>query len=108
MKYFVVQDLKVEKKVFKHIFITDFFFIVIYAAVTMMLGAVVHPYLKVAFYIFSGCCAIFLTAKSKWNQKRRNWESLLMFIRRDKNIYHPVINKSKRRERGMEIYEKNN
>lgn len=94
MKYIVVQDMKTETKVSKNIYLFDFFFLLVYAAVSLMFGSVVHAMLRVPFYLFSGVCGIFLTMKSSWNKKRRNWESLFLFIRRDKEVYHPLINGS--------------
>ena len=94
MKHVVVQDIKSETKVGKSIYLFDFFFLLTYGAVTFLFGSVVHSILRVPFYIFSGLCAIFLTMKSSWNKKRRTWESLLLYLRKDRNIYYPLINVS--------------
>lgn len=102
MKYIVVQDMKTETKVSKNIYLFDFFFLLVYAATSLMFGSVVHPMLKVPFYLFSGVCGVFLTMKSSWNKRRRNWESLFLFIRRDKEVYHPIMNQSAATEKGME------
>lgn len=102
MRYIVVQDMKTETKVIKNIYLSDFFFLLVYAAVSLMLGSVVHTMLKIPFYIFSGVCGMFLTMKSSWNKKRRNWESLFLFLRRDKEVYHPLMNQSKATDRGRE------
>lgn len=91
MKHIVVQDIKSETKVGKSVYLFDFFFLVTYGAVSFLLGSTVHEMLRIPFYIFSAVCAIFLTMKSNWNKKRRNWESLLLYIRRDKGIYYPRI-----------------
>ena len=102
MKYVVAQDIKVETKVGKSIYLFDFFFLVVYAALTLMLGNLVHRTLLVPFYIFSGVCAIFLTMKSSWNKKRRNWESMLLFLKRDKDVYHAITNRSAATEKGRQ------
>lgn len=102
MKYIVAQDMITETKVGKNIYLYDFFFLLVYAAVSLMFGSVVHTILRIPFYIFSGVCGIFLTMKSGWNKKRRNWESLFLFIRRDREIYHPLINQSVATENGLE------
>lgn len=94
MKHIVVQDIKSETKVGKSIYLFDFFFLLTYGAVSFLFGSAVHEMLRIPFYIFSVICAIFLTMKSNWNKKRRNWESLLLYIRRDKEIYHPLVNDS--------------
>lgn len=109
MKYIVVQDMKAETKVGKFIFLFDFFFLLAYAAISMMLVKMVHDSLTVPFYVFSGAVALFLTMKSPWNKKRRNWESLLLYLRKDKEVYAPEMNsgmatdngKKKRKEAGF-------
>ena len=60
----------------------------------ILLGNIVNELLIVPYYIFSGLVAVFLTVKSNWNVKRRNWESLFIFLRRDTEVYKPVINLS--------------
>lgn len=102
MRFIVVQDIKAETKVGKSIFLFDFFFLLVYGAVTMMLSNMVHSSLQIPFYIFSAICAIFLTMKSSWNKKRRNWESLFLFLRKDTEVYHPVINQSMATVHGRE------
>lgn len=107
MKYVVVQDIKSETKVGKNIFLYDFFFLLVYGAVSMMLSNLVHSSLHIPFYIFSAVCAIFLTMKSTWNKKRRNWESLMLYLRRDREVYRPVINQSVATENGIARREEN-
>lgn len=101
MKHIVVQDIKSETKVGKSIYLFDFFFLLTYGAVSFLLGSMVHSMLRIPFYIFSAVCAIFLTMKSSWNKKRRNWESLLLYIRKDREIYLPIVNESKATELGL-------
>ena len=92
MKYVVVQDIKSETRVGKSIYLFDFFFLLGYASVSFMLSNMVHSSFKIPFYIFSAICAIFLTMKSTWNKKRRNWESIFLYIRKDREVYYPVSN----------------
>ena len=99
MRYLVAKDIKSETKVSKNIYIYDFFFILIYMSVSLVLANLVHPSLKIVFFIYSLGMAVFLTAKSYYNKKRRNYESVMIMLRRDKEIYSPVLNKSRRRER---------
>lgn len=107
MKYIVVQDIKAETKVGKSIYLFDFFFLLTYGAVSFMLGSVVHSTLTIPFYIFSGICAIFLTMKSSWNKKRRHWESVLLYLRKDREVYLPLPNVSvateNQRKNGKEV-----
>lgn len=99
MRYLVAKDIKSETKVSKNIYIYDFFFILIYMSVSLVLANLVHPSLKIVFFIYSLGMAVFLTAKSYYNKKRRNYESVMIMLRRDKESYSPVLNKSRSRER---------
>lgn len=107
MKYTVVQDIKAETKVGKSMYLFDFFFLLTYAAVSFMLGSLVHSTLRIPFYLFSGGCAIFLTMKSSWNKNRRNWESLFLYLRKDREVYLPLPNVSvateNQRKNGKEV-----
>lgn len=111
MKYTVVQDIKAETKVGKSIYLFDFFFLLTYGAISFLLGSVVHNTLTIPFYIFSGICAIFFTMKSAWNKNRRNWESLLLYLRKDREVYYPLPNvavatkKQKECRKETEVYE---
>ncbi len=97
-KYIVAEDIKSETKVGKSIYIFDMFFIIIYFAVSLVLANMVNPVLKIPFYIYSVVCAVFLTGKSPTNKKRRNYESMIMFLRKDRDVYEAVKDISHRTE----------
>lgn len=50
MRYLVAKDIKSETKVSKNIYIYDFFFILIYMSVSLVLANLVHPSLKIVFF----------------------------------------------------------
>lgn len=102
MKYIVAQEVKSKTKVSKNIYLFDFFFILVYFSISLILGIAVHENLKILFYVFSGVCALYLTTNSRTNRGRRNYESILLFLRRDRDVYLPVPNQSKRRKKGAE------
>lgn len=52
MKHIVVKDIKPETKVFKFIYIQDFFFLLTYMCGTYLLGNIVNELLIVPYYIF--------------------------------------------------------
>lgn len=95
MRYVVAQEIKSETRVGKSIYLFDLFFVIIYFSVSYVFASAVHEMLKLAFYVFSLACALFLTAKSHMNRKRRNYESIILFLRKDREVYHPVPHKSK-------------
>ena len=102
MRYLVTQEIKSETKVMKKIYLFDFFFMIIYMSVSLVLGNLVHPSLQILFYIFSGIVALTLTGKSYYNKKRRNYESIAILFQRDREVYHPVLNISKKQEEEAE------
>ena len=95
MKFMSLEETKSETKVHKNIYLFDFFFILIYSAVSGMFGTVVSESIRIPYYIYSVFCAIWLTAKSKTNRRRRNYEALILFFRKDKMVYNPELNISK-------------
>lgn len=94
--YGVAKEVKSETKISRYVFLFDFFFVTIYLAVSFIVGNAVHEKLQTAFYVMSLVWAFFLTFKSRTNRGRRNIESIIIFLQRDKEIYHPEINISKR------------
>lgn len=100
MKYIVAQEIKSETKVNKWIYLFDLFFVIIYGTVSLILGGAVHAKLRVLFYLYSMVCALFLTAKSRTNRHRRNYEAMILFLRRDREVFQPVINLQERIRKG--------
>ena len=92
MRYIVTQEIKSETKVGKVIYVFDFLFIVVYIMVSYLLSYVVADELHVPFYIFSVIMAIILTMPSFANKKRRNYQSILLLVKKDRTIYKPVLN----------------
>ncbi len=91
MRYIVAQEIKSETKVGRSIYLFDLFFVIIYICISVVLASAVHESLTILFYVFSFGCALFLTAKSHANRKRRNFESIILFLRRDREVYRPVL-----------------
>lgn len=100
MKYTVAKEIKSETKVARGIYLFDLFFVIVYFTVSLILGGAVHARLRIPFYLFSLAAALFLTAKSRTNRHRRNYEALLLFLRRDREVYLPVVNLSKQTRKG--------
>lgn len=89
MKYLVVQEVSSETKVSKNIFLFDLFFILVFFTVSAILGSLVHSSFRILYYIFSAVVALFLTGKSGKNRKRRNYESIILYLKKDREVYHP-------------------
>lgn len=90
MKYLITENIESPSKVSKHIEAADFFFMVIYIGICVAIMGMVHEKLKVAYIIFSCVMAIFLTSKSIFNKKRRNYESIYLMLVHDLNVYKPI------------------
>ncbi len=90
MKYITVSEIKSETQVFKHIYLFDFFFLFAYIGLTAILSGIVPGQLKVWFWIFSVICAFILIAPSAGNKKRRNYQAIIIFLRKDRKIYKPI------------------
>ena len=100
MKYIVAKEIKSETKVNKWIYLFDLFFVIIYCTVSFILGGAVHAGLRIPFYLYSIICALFLTAKSRTNRHRRNYEAMILFLRRDREVYLPAVNQQERIRKG--------
>lgn len=97
-KFMALDETKSETKVHGNIYLFDFFFILIYFGISGMLGSVVSGTLRIPFYIYSVCCAMWLTARSHSNKRRRNYEALILFLRRDRTVYMAEMNISMKPE----------
>ena len=96
MRYLVSKEIKSETKVGKSIYLFDFFFLITYMAISLVLVNLVHPSLHLAFYLFSFVMALLLTTKSYTNKKRRNYQSIAIMLRKDQTVYRSVVNISRR------------
>lgn len=87
----VTKELKSQTKVFKTLYIFDFFFLVTYISLTYMFRSMVHTELRMEYYIFSILMAIILTLPSSINKKRRNYQSICILIKRTDAVYRPIV-----------------
>lgn len=98
MRFIVTQEIKSPAKVAKGIYVQDFFFLLIYAAVSMILSNLVNGSLVIPYGIFSAAMALWLTGASRRNPGRKKLQSLFLFIRKDRTVYRPATYLSMRRE----------
>lgn len=76
-------------KVTSFLDVFDLFFIVGYISISYIFSGTVHEKLRLPFLIFSLFMAGFLTMKSTFNRKRRNYESIYFLLIRDVSTYRP-------------------
>lgn len=100
----VTEEIKSQTKVAHGIYLFDFFFVFLCGGVTFLLQYLVHEELRVAFWIFSLAMIIFLTLPSSFNKKRRNYQSILILLRKDKVVYKPTVVKKREQVNGNNNY----
>ena len=83
------ENIESKTRVYAGFEVFDFFFVIGYFAISYALSDLVHDRLKLPFMIFSFLMAVFLTARSTFNKKRRNYESLYFLITKDVAVYGP-------------------
>lgn len=93
-QFMALDETKSETKVHGNIYLFDFFFILIYFTASAILGSGVSGALRIPYYIFSVICAFWLTSKSRTNKQRRNYEAMILFLRKDNTVYRVEKNVS--------------
>lgn len=97
-RFIAMDETKSETKVTGNIYLYDLFFILIYFTVTAMLGTVVSSVLRISYYVFNVVCALWLTMKSHSNKQRRNYQSIVLFLRRDYKVYKDIVVEDDRKD----------
>ena len=82
MKYLITEEIESPTKATKHIEVRDLFFFLGYLTCALAFRDLVHDRLQIPYIIFSALIATFLTMKSVFNKKRRNYESIYLLISR--------------------------
>ena len=90
MKYLITEEIESPNRVFKNVEVADFFFVIGYMCVAFALRSLVHPALHIPYLISSLLFCIFLTCRSAWNRKRRNYESLILMMKHDTGVYRAI------------------
>lgn len=86
-----IQELDTPTKIYKHFYLFDLGFVMIYFFVFMLIGqGRVHPALSIPYYCFNAVIAIILTMRSPWNRGKRIFHSIYFFICKDRCVYFPI------------------
>lgn len=86
----VTEEIRSESHVAFWIYAKDFFFIMIYVYGAYLLRGMVATPFQIPYMIFSFVFAVVFTLPSPFNKKRRIYQSLLIYIKRDYMTYHPA------------------
>ncbi len=98
MRYVIPQEIKSETKVTKNIYLFDFFFLVVWCGGTALFANAVTSSFLVMYWIFSVLMGLILISGSKTNKKRRFYQSIFIYLKKDRGIYRPIPNISKKRK----------
>lgn len=91
MGHIVVKELKSDTRLYKGIYLQDFFFITAYSVgATFLLGSLVSDRLMYAFAVFNVAAGIYLTRPSRFNPGKRKYQEFLIYFRQDTSGYHPI------------------
>ncbi|MGF6376707.1 hypothetical protein M2140_001785 [Clostridiales Family XIII bacterium PM5-7] len=99
-KYIVTEDIDSPNKVTKNVDVFDFFFVIVYMGVSFAMMSLVNSKFKIVFMIFSLFIAVFLTSRSYFNKRRRNYESIILMLGRDDRVYRPFQQKEENKKDG--------
>lgn len=97
-KYITTKEIKASAKIKWFIYASDFLFILVYMVFTYMLQSRVSKTLQIPFWIFSIISAILLTLPSPYNAKRRIYQSIILYLKKDYQVYSPVTGKDEKVE----------
>lgn len=97
-QYTAPEEIKSESHVALWMYALDFFFILIFLYVTYMLRTMVAAPFRIPYMFFSGICAVVFTLPSPFNKKRRIFQSLLIYLKKDNSVYHPITGKEESEE----------
>ena len=81
-------DLKAQPWVFKNLYFNDFMFLVIFISFSVVImQGIIAPVLQIPFLIFSIITALWLISKCFFNETRKNYEMILIYLTRSKRAY---------------------
>lgn len=83
------ESIESKTKVTGEFEVRDLFFMIAYVGMSYVMSGAVHENLQIPFLLFSVFVSGFLTKKSSFNKKRRNYESLYFLLTRDETVYRP-------------------
>lgn len=98
MRYVIPHEIKSETRVAKNIYLFDFFFLIVYGGITALFANAVTASFLVMYWIFSILMGLLLISGSKANKKRRFYQSIIIYLKKDRYVYRPIPNISKKRK----------
>ena len=90
MRYIVTKEIKSDTQVVWKLYFKDFAFLVIWIIVNLYLQDGVHPYLQIPFCVFAILSGVILVMPSATNPKRRQYQSIALYLMRPKGTYYLI------------------
>lgn len=87
MQYKIIKDLNHEPLFTSNISAFDLAFIGAIMLGSLIFSFLVYPIFKIPYFLFCFFLATYLTAKSKTNPKRRNFQAIYYAITRNRYVY---------------------
>lgn len=98
-EYNLLDEIKTESHVGAWIYAFDLFFLIGYIYFSYCIKGLVAKPFQTSYMIFSVICAITLTIPSPFNKKRRMYQSILIYLKRNEAVYHPAYKPQKKEKR---------
>lgn len=87
MRYTVTKEIESETQVVWFLYFQDMVFLTAWVVMTMILQKQVHTSLTFFFWVYSVVMGVILVLPCGRNPKRRNYQSIVLYFMRPKNIY---------------------
>ena len=94
-RYIVTQEIKSEAQYKKGFYSKDIMFVVVFMMVSYFLKPLVATKFQYPFLIGSLLIAVFLRTPAIYNKKRKTLDSLVIYMRRENTVYHPIFRQNK-------------
>ncbi|MEF9839445.1 MAG: DUF5592 family protein [Lachnospiraceae bacterium] len=106
MKYIVTKEIKSETKVLWSLYIQDFMFLVVCAALWAITKTKVHESFRFFYALFFIIVSLGMIMPTAGNPKRRNYQAIALFFLRPRVVYKFIgkevtRNDSTKKERGQ-------
>lgn len=100
MRYLVTKEIKSETQVVWKLYFRDFIFLIVWIVANLWIKDWVHIYMQIPFGIFAVMIGILLILPSGLNPKRRQYQSLVLYLIRKKGtLYYLKEEKHEEQER---------
>lgn len=91
MKGIIIKELKSDIQIIKGFSLLNCAIIIVYVMFMNLIGSLfVYSSLKVLYTIFNIIVSIILVSPSAYNRKKKICHTILFFLKKDTDIYHPI------------------